>query len=56
MTMPPSAGPAIIVEFHMTWFRASAVGSMSRGTRRGVMAERVGDAMPEIPADSPAPR
>src|SRR5205809_186644 len=53
---PPRAGPAIIVEFHITWFSASAVGSWSRGTSRGVIAARVGEAMPEIAAVSPAPR
>src|SRR3954447_16149779 len=55
-TTPPTAGPTTIVAFHMTWFRASAVGTCSRGTRRGVMAARVGDAMPDTPAVRPAPR
>ena len=54
-TTPPSAGPTIWAVFHITWFRASADGSRSGGTRLGVIAERVASEKPEKPATSPAP-
>src|SRR2546430_1631046 len=54
MTIPPRAGPTIMVVFHMTWSRASADGMSRVPTILGTMALVVGWATPPTAADSPS--
>ena len=48
--MPPIAGPMINVVLNSAWLRASAAGSRSCPTIRGIMADRVGKSIPDSPA------
>src|SRR5437588_7247074 len=44
--MPPRAGPATIVAFHSTWFRATADARWSLPTTLATVAVRVGESIP----------
>jgi hypothetical protein len=52
MISPASAGPATWQVCHISWLRASALGSSSRPTRVGTAAVRVGMSSPVKPASA----